>query len=90
MPQLHQQREPAASKDEKLGPTVVQATLIIDEDSQTMVGSLSCRIASSTMQELLEQKADKNGPEASNTKHARPDQGHSTGCLHHLLDLELD
>ena len=90
MPQDHQQGEPAAFKDERLGPSVVQKTKVTDEVSQTAVGSLSRRIASSTRQELLEQKADENGPKASNTKHARNNQGLSTGSLHHLLDLELD
>jgi hypothetical protein len=90
MPQDCQQREPAAFKDERLGPSVVRKTKVTDEVSKTAVGSLSLRIASSTKQELMEQKADKNGPGSFNTKHARSDQGHSTGCLHHLLDLELD
>ena len=89
MPQDHQQGELAAFKDERLGPSVVQKTKVTDEVSQTAVGSLSRRIASSTRQELLEQKADENGPEASNTKHARNDQGQSTESLHHLLDLDL-
>ena len=89
MPQDHQQGEPAAFKDERLGPSVVQKTKVTDEVSQTAVGSLSRRISSSTRQELLEQKADENG-QASNTKHARNEHGLSTGSLHHLLDLELD
>ena len=84
MPQDHQQGEPAAFKDERLGPSVVQKTKVTDEVSQTAVGSLSHRTASSTK---LEQKAEENGHEASSTKH---DQGQSTESLHHLLDLELD
>jgi hypothetical protein len=69
---------------------VVQKTQVTDEDSQTTVGSLSRRIASSTTQELLEQKSEEDGPEAADTKHTRTDQGQSTGILHCLLDLDLD
>ena len=90
MPQDHQQSKPAAFKDERLGPSVVWKTKVTDKVSQTAVGSLSRRIASSTKQELLEQKADKNSPGTFKTKYTRADRRHSTGCLHHLLDMELD
>jgi hypothetical protein len=60
MPQDHQQSKPAAFKDKRLGPSVVWKTKVTDKVSKTAVGSLSRRVACSTKQELLEQKADKN------------------------------
>ena len=80
MPQDRQDREQAAVKDERRGPSLVQKTKVTTEISQTAVGSLFHRTASST-------KLEEKGHEASSTKH---DQGQSTENLQQLLDLELD
>ena len=90
MPQAHQQSKPAGLEEVKLSPPVVWKTKVTDKVSQTAVGSLFRRIASGSKREPMVQEGSLNDPGLPYTRYTRADRRYSTGCLHQLLDLDLD